>query len=387
MTVRSIVSLIPCPDYDRQNVQPAVDEAVQLAELVSIFEPGKSVLVKPNLLSTRDPKDAVTTHPAVVRAVAQLAKQRRCTPSIGDSPPFSGENPIRWQRMLDATGMTEVASDLGIELKRFEDGSVDLASPDGVLYRSFEIAVAVAQADILINVAKLKTHGLTGMTGAVKNLFGCVPGLRKGFFHVRAADDRVTFAQMLVDLCRAFPSAAHVMDAVVAMEGEGPNNGTPKHVGAVLASSDPVALDAVASALVGVDSMSIHTTRLAHEQGIGCGDLAQIEVRGASIESVKVKDFKLSSGANEWEKIPFPIRQMLRKQLIPSPRMIANECVGCGDCVTACPVKALTPGKPPYVDYGKCIRCYCCHEVCNPGAIDLTPGFIGKLFATLSRKK
>ncbi len=127
-------------------------------------------------------------------------------------------------------------------------------------------------ADAIVNISKLKTHGLTAFTGAIKNVFGCIPGVRKGLFHVQAAENREVFAQMLVDLLGAVRPSVNVMDAVVAMEGEGPNAGRPKQLGIILASSDPVALDAVACAIVGIDPLSIDTTRLAAEQGLGCAD-------------------------------------------------------------------------------------------------------------------
>lgn len=384
---RSIVSIVYCGDYKPDKVRAAVSEALQLAGLQAAFAAGRSVLIKPNLLSTRQPEDAVTTHPSVVAALAQIALEHGCTPAIGDSPPFAGENSARWQRLAQATGMSQVAADLGIEMKRFEDARVQHWNPDGRIYKGFEIAEAVAQADVVVNVAKLKTHGLTLLTGAVKNVFGCIPGIQKGLFHVKAAEDRETFAQMLVDACFGIKPAVHVMDAVVALEGDGPNHGRPKAVGLIMASSDPVALDAVASAVVGVDPFAVHTTRLAHEQGLGCGNLGEIKVRGAAIEQVRIPDFRLSSGANEWTKIPHPIRRFLRRQLVASPQMDPRECVGCGDCVSACPVHAITTGKPPVVNYETCIRCYCCNEVCNYGAVRLRPGLLGRLISALSQKR
>jgi uncharacterized protein (DUF362 family)/NAD-dependent dihydropyrimidine dehydrogenase PreA subunit len=387
MAAKSIVSIVSCSDYEPHLVSVAVNEAIDLAELGPAFAPGKSVLIKPNLLSARQPEDAVTTHPSVVRALAETALNHGCRPTIGDSPPFAGENPARWLRLMQATGMSQVTADLGIELQRFEDARVQVANPDGRIYRSFEIGEAVARADVVVNVPKLKTHGLTMLTGAVKNVFGCVPGIQKGLFHVKAAEDREVFAQMLVDVCGGIKPAVHVMDAIVALEGEGPNHGTPKAVGAVLASSDPVALDAVASAMIGVDPFEVHTTRLAHEQGLGCGDLTEIEIRGTPLEQVIVRNFRLSSGANEWARIPRPIRKFLRRQLVASPRVDARECVGCGDCARACPVEAIADGRPPVVDYEKCIRCYCCNEVCNYGAIKLKPGLLGRLVSRLPQKK
>ena len=245
----------------------------------------------------------------------------------------------------------------------------------------------MVEADLVVNISKLKTHGLTTFTGAVKNVFGCVPGIRKGLFHVQAAEDREVFAQMLVDLFGAVRPGANVMDGVVAMEGEGPNAGNPKRMGVILASSDAVAIDAVACAIAGIDPLSISTTRLAHEQGLGRGKLSCIEIRGESIDCVRVADFKWSSGANEWIRIPSPIRRMLRRQLVAVPQMQARECVGCGDCAAACPVNAVSPGRPPTVDLGKCIRCYCCQEVCNHSAIELKQGWLGRTALRIRQKR
>ena len=375
----SIVSIVRCASYEAEAVAGAVSAAFELAGVTEAFADGRSVLLKPNLLSSRRPEDAVTTHPAVVEAVGEFARGAGCRLTLGDSPPFAGENPARYASLLEQTGMTATAQRIGAELVRFEEEVVRLSNPSGRFYRSFDIARAVAEAEVLVSISKLKTHGLTGITGAVKNLFGCVPGIRKGLFHVQAAEDRETFAQMLVDLAAALPRAIHVMDAVVAMDGEGPNAGRARQVGLILASEDPVALDAAACAVVGIDPMSIDTTRLGHDQGLGCGRLDSIEIRGEAIEDVRIADFALSSGVNEWKRIPRPIRSTLRRQLIAVPHVSARECAGCGDCAKVCPVEAIAPGRPPHVDLAKCIRCYCCHEVCNLSAVRLRRGLLGRL--------
>ena len=375
----SIVSIVKCADYDRDRVLESVGEALRLAELDGAMGQGMRVLVKPNLLSARAPEQAVTTHPMIVRALVELCKARGCEVAIGDSPPFAGRNPERYARLCEATGMAQVARELNVPIVRFEESFETVVYPQGRFYKNFEIARSVLDADLIINVPKLKTHGLTVFTGAVKNVFGCVPGIRKGLFHVQAAEEREVFAQMLVDLYGALPRMVHVMDAVVGMDGEGPNMGSPKQIGAILASSDAVALDAVSCEMVGIEAMSVATTRLAYEQGLGCADLAAIDVRGDSLDDMRVADFRLSSGRNEWARIPAPIRRLLRRQLVATPRVLSSECIGCGDCADVCPVKAITSGRPPKIDLHKCIRCYCCHEVCNYSAAQLRQGWLARM--------
>jgi uncharacterized protein (DUF362 family)/NAD-dependent dihydropyrimidine dehydrogenase PreA subunit len=386
MQMTATVSVVRCVDYDAQETRRAVREALYLVGLESAFRRGETVLLKPNLLSARSPGQAVTTHPSVVKAVGEIAKDAGCRLMIGDSPPLGGADSSRYDRLCRVTGIFEVATHLGAELVRFEERSAAVVNAGGRYYKNFEVGSAILEADLVVNIPKLKTHGLTIMSGAIKNLFGCVPGVRKGLFHAQAGENRETFAQTLVDLLGVFPNVIHLMDAVVAMEGEGPNAGIPRAVGAIIASPDPVAMDAVCAAILGIQPSDVHTTRLAHAAGLGCGELDKIEVIGESISGVSVKGFRLSSGENAWTRIPSPIRRLLRRHLIAIPRVMCG-CVGCGECVDVCPVGAMTPGRPVVVDLDKCIRCYCCHEVCPYNQIELRRGFLGEFLMLMDSKK
>lgn len=384
--MRPVVAVVKCPDYTPDNVSSATNRAIELAGLKDLFS-ADNILLKPNLLSTRPPEQAVTTHPSIVQAIGKFAKDTGKSVLLGDSPPFAGENPQKYKRLCDITGMTAVADELDIPIVRFEEDISTVDNPDGRFYHSFEISTRVMESDLIVNISKLKTHGLTAYSGAIKNIFGCVPGIRKGLFHVQSAENREVFAQMLVDLARVVKPKVNIMDAVIAMEGEGPNAGSPRQIGLILASSDPVALDAVACKIVGIEPLSIHTTRLAHEQGLGCGDMDSIEIRGEPIGEVAVSDFKESSGQNDWNRIPAPIRKILRRQLVAVPRIRKSECIGCGDCARVCPVGAIMAGRPPEIDLDRCIRCYCCSEVCNSTAIELKTGLLGKIASRIHGKK
>jgi Pyruvate/2-oxoacid:ferredoxin oxidoreductase delta subunit len=185
---------------------------------------------------------------------------------------------------------------------------------------------------------------------------------------------------MLVDLLAAIPPKLTIMDAVVGMEGNGPNAGTPRRIGAIVVGTDPAAVDAVCSKLIGVEPMNIATTRIAHQRGLGCGDLNGIEVVGAQIDEVIVKDFRLPTGGDMWTRMHPLLKRLARKQLVPAPYISSSRCKNCLDCLKACPVNVISSGKQhPTINLDPCIRCYCCHEVCNHHAIDLKQGWLGRL--------
>ena len=241
---KSKVALIKCATYDNAQVYEAVKVGVGLLGGVSSFtHEGENILIKPNALIGTNPKKCVCTHPSVFRAIVKLLKETSLTLSYGDSSGFG-----RCQTNMKRGGFKQVADDLGIRMADFDKGK-SVMHNQALLNRNFIIANGVLESDGLVSLSKLKTHGLTRLTGAIKNQFGCIPGFHKVQFHIKMADP-YKFATMLVDLNTFIKPRLYIMDGIMAMEGNGPQSGTPKKLGVLLLSSDPIALDAVSCKLI-----------------------------------------------------------------------------------------------------------------------------------------
>ena len=365
---------------EQARVDAAIAESLDLVGGIGQYvKPDDVALLKVNLLTGTAPEKAVTTHPAVVRAMIGQVRAAGAIPLVGDCSGHEGP-PIR-SRYLGGcrqAGIQQVCQEEGVELVHLSAESVEMDNPRGRAFKRFTLAKGVVDADVVINLPKLKTHGLTLFTGGVKNNFGCLPGLHKAQMHLRAQGAEY-FSQMLVDLLLAVRPALTVMDAVVGMDGDGPRNGRPKQIGAILAGADPVALDAVACAMVGIEPLMVPTTRLAHEQGVGVGDLARIELLGEPLEAMRVADFRLPSGPAASFRATGLLR-FLQGRLVAKPVLVAERCQGCWVCVEHCPAGALSKNeRQPTFDYGKCIHCYCCQELCPNDAIKLQQPLLARM--------
>jgi len=381
VTSNGLVAVEKCGSYEPDEVTRALDAALaHLGGMSAFVKPGQSVLLKVNLLTKAEPDRAVTTHPELVRAVVRQAKvagARRI--SIGDSP-GGRTSPASAKAIFEASGMAGVARDEGVDLVLLDDDVVRAAAPGGKLYQHFNLGRAAVDVDVLIDMPRLKTHGFMMMTGAVKNLFGCIPGLEKAQFHVKVPD-RDDFGEMLVDLLLACKPALCIMDAVIGMEGAGPAGGTPRHVGAVMASADAVAMDVVAAAIAGFDPMDVYTIAAANRRGLGPKTAEEVATAGADWRELTVKDF-VHPSADISRKMPPAIGKWVRARVVSRPWLERPDvCNGCRTCERDCPVDAITmvEGKPDY-DYSKCIRCYCCQELCPTHAVGLKqPWFVRAL--------
>lgn len=371
--MKAIVALVKCPDYEQANVMRAVNEAMELLGGIGSFVGrGQTVLLKPNLLSARPPESAIDTHPAVVEAVGRVVLEAGGICSLGDSPATGINTAEAYARMLETTGMKEVIDRLGLNIVRFDDTCIERESPNAQTFRRILLTNAISQHDVIINLPKLKTHALTTITCGIKNLYGCVPGDKKIEFHLQAGNNPELFAQILVNILAIVRPQVTIADGIIGMDGQGPNAGRRRKFGIILASADPVALDAVVCRIVGIDPMSVSMIRLASEQGLGIGDLGQIEVVGTRLEDALISDFQLAPHADILNRMPKSLHRLLRNHMVSRPTVIKDRCTLCRRCAKACPVNAIgSEDKKVRFDYSICIRCYCCQEVCPREAIEL----------------
>ncbi len=372
----SNVSISRCSSYEYDTVKSAVRSSMELLGGMSAFiDPGEKVLLKVNLLLKRKPEKVTTTHPAIVQAVAELVLEAGGMPIIGDSPGgYHFYNKGTLEDVYETCGMKYAAAVSGAELN-YNTDVVDVPYPEGKIMKSIKTIKPVLDVDKIINIPKIKTHMMTVYSGAVKNMFGIIPGSYKAEYHLRF-DDTGDFADLLIDICSFSKPILTIMDAVIGMEGYGPTNGSPKKVGLVISSADPYALDAVAADIIGLGALQVPTVRKSIDRGLYDGDINKVEVLGESISDIKVPDFKkptVKVAFNIYSiLIPKPLLKRINRFIKPTPRFNKVKCKGCGMCAKSCPPAAIAmkQGKPE-VQLDKCIRCFCCHELCNFDAVSI----------------
>ena len=364
----AVVDLKKVSNYDPTAVKVAIDSQFD-AVLSDLDLSGRHVVIKPNLLKANRPEEGVTTHPVVVSAVAEALMARGAEVTLAESPggPFT-ENYLK--SVYAACGMTEAASQSGFKLNVRTDKSL-VSNPRGLRLKQMEVMQAVLEADYLVNIAKLKTHGMMMLTAGVKNLFGVIPGLSKVDMHFRIREvDH--FAEQLVDICDFVNPLLTVIDGIEGMDGNGPSAGRLTRPGVLIASDSPFAADLVAAKLVGLGDAYLPTLHAAEKRGLPGSVMDEVRLTGEAFESFDIPPYRLPDSKSitvTGGVLPSFLEVPLRNALTPKPALIKARCVRCGVCRKHCPATCITMTPYPTFDYTECIRCFCCHELCPEKAI------------------
>jgi uncharacterized protein (DUF362 family)/NAD-dependent dihydropyrimidine dehydrogenase PreA subunit len=365
------ISVVKCNGYEPSVVEQAVRSTVNLlGGITSFVKPGSRVLVKPNLLLSKGPEHAITTHPQVVSSVVHILKEINCRVIIGDGPSVWGNYIENVDEVYEITGIKKVALDEGVQLVSFDKRR---------MRDKFPLTAWLDECDYLVNLPKFKTHQLTLITGAIKNLFGLVSGTYKIELHKNHFKP-AEFAKILVDIYQEAKPALTIIDGVLAMEGDGPgSSGSPRPLNLLLAGSDCVALDTVMAKIMGIKNQEILPTKEARLRGLGEGRLSKIEIVGEDIDKLGIPAFILPQIAKV-SNLPEAVKTILKSLIKYYPYSLRLKCTRCGHCVNICPRKCIALKKKGIVfNYKRCIACFCCQEGCPSAAIGLKKSLLAKL--------
>ncbi|HHW01522.1 MAG TPA: DUF362 domain-containing protein [Thermoanaerobacterales bacterium] len=369
------VAVFKCEDYNAGEILKKLKLACKMLNVD--FSGKERILLKPNLLMRKKPEDAVTTHPEVVEATVELLKESGLDAVLADSPGGTYTKK-RLEGIYASTGMKGVCDRTGA-LLNYDTSWYELNFEQGRMLKRIPFISPLRECDGLISLAKLKTHGMAVYTGAVKNLFGLIPGGQKIELHFKMQQlDR--FMDMLLDIYLASRPMLSVIDGIVAMEGSGPSAGVPRKLGVLIVSQDGIAADFVASKIIGLKINDFPLLKCAVNRGLFRED--EVEIVGDKLEEIMVKDFKFPGKKDVLflkGLLPAWFENYIKGWLTPKPVFIHKKCIGCRECFNTCPAHAIMMlNKKPVVDLDRCIRCFCCHELCPEKAINIDRAFIFK---------
>ena len=379
------VAVVGCADYEENEIRRALAAALDEIGGLDFVTPGMKIAIKANLISFMKPEKAATTHPALLTELTRMLDERGAEVVVGDSP-GGLYNAAFLHKVYSATGVYAVESVGGKLNENFESSEAHF--PEAKQAKSFVYTSYLDDADAIINVSKLKSHGMMSMSCAVKNLFGTIPGTIKPEYHYRFPN-HADFADMLVDLNEYFSKKVKlcICDAVVGMEGNGPTAGNPRKIGAVLASKSPYLLDLTAAELISLTKDNVPTLEAAFLRGLAPAK-ADLVKKSEGYERFILSDYDNImthssiefKGASKGKIIGVLRGEILGKLLRSKPKTKKDECVGCGVCKNICPNKAITiENGIAKIDRKKCIRCFCCQEFCPKGAMKVKRTVVAKL--------
>ncbi|MCB2356828.1 DUF362 domain-containing protein [Clostridium estertheticum] len=378
------VALLKCEQYDVDLIEKKLREGFELLGgdefLRKLIPKDSKVLLKPNMLSVESKESPVVTHYAVFEAVIRIVKEYSNYVSFGDSPGFGDS-----RKAAEKSGLMEVADRYGVKFEDFKE-SMHVRLDNSILCKSWNVAKAAYDADVVITLPKLKTHAMAYYTGAVKNQFGCIPGTQKATWHTRMPDAN-NFCKMLLDLNTAVGTNFAILDGIIAMEGNGPKSGQAYNLNTLIMGQSLTAVDSTAVRLIGYDNpLDTPVLKEAYDSKWGVVLPKDINILGEKLEDMKAKNFKLCRKGGNFYFISPAVTNFLRGMIAPNPTLIQEKCIGCGRCEEVCPEKpvVITMVKNgdklnPKWNMNECIRCFCCQELCPVGAIETKYSTLGRL--------
>jgi len=367
--MKAKVGVAHCTGYEQACVLSAMRDAIERAGGIE-FPPGSAVLIKPNLLSNAPPERGINTHPEVIRAAIRLTKELGGKPVVAELPGIGPDSFVRQA----AQWTKAVCDEEAVEFRLFKQNGFKKVEVDGTTLKELHLPIDVLEADYIINLPKLKTHMLTILTGAVKNLFGCLPFFERKQIHGLGAKDE--FAHALLDILSAVKPDISILDAVVAMEGRGPSDGRLVNLDCIIVGKDAVATDVAACKLAGWNAQEIKHLAFAGERRVGVSDIDDIEI----VSDSEIKPAKLATpptSMNIARNAPGWIHSAVYHLWKVQPKILKNKCTGCATCAAACPTNAITiVDDKAQIDRKKCIECFCCKELCPSSAVGEKLGLV-----------
>lgn len=387
--MKSQVSIVRCITYNQDELFLKVRQAIELIGGIEKFvKRGSKVLLKPNLLMAIEPEAGITTHPEFVRSVIRLLKEINCKIYIGDGPSVFGGYIEDILKVYERTGIKQIADEEKIELVIFEKRFMP-ASPVLPVGRQagrqgyFPLTTWVRECDYIVNLPKFKTHNFMLLTGAIKNLFGLIPGTFKLECHKNFFQQE-KFAEVLLDIHQAVKPALSIVDGISGIEGNGPaTSGIKRNCGLILAGADSLAIDVLLARIMNIQPDYVFTNKEAARRNIGNADENNIEIKGEKLSSCIIADFKLPGASLKQaliNKFPGFIANILKKLITIQPKIDSDACRLCESCLKNCPQATMSVKKGKLViDYAQCISCFCCQEACPYGAIAVKKSFLARV--------
>jgi len=345
-----------CDSYNIKNLKHFFDIAFKE---INFKVSHQKILLKPNLLSGKPPEKAVTTNPEFIRAISELLLDFSCDVYIGDSPGYESA-----EKVLSKSGIMDIVKYFNLKTLSF-DRKITKKYKGISPYSEFILAEDPDDFEVIVNLPKLKTHVMMGLTLGIKNTFGFIPSFNKAKWHLRAGTDKGFFASILIDIHNIVKPSVTIIDGIIGMDGDGPGSGQPISTGIVALSRNTFALDHFMEKLVGLPFF-LPVILKAKENSM----VPEYQTVFAGSPVTLIDNFRMPGTMDMNWNVPGTIRNILKNVFIKKPKLKKGICRGCGVCVSVCPAGALSiHEKSALFDYKKCIRCYCCQEMCPEGAI------------------